>query len=308
MAVKEHLLIILVVTIAYVINDVDAFCGKCNDKPCEIPTCCEGGQYTHDACGCCPVCARSAEKRCGGFAGTSGTCAKELKCLRSCECATLPSVTDDKKHNCIFPFTYKDTKYEACTTSHQDIGDSWCAYEVDENGVAIDGKWGECNLACPIEGDLEGAKCNETTLDTLTGICVDEAGETKLNEEKPAYAFRFDAGAEDTEPANVCKTEVEASRCRCATSVSGEPVGQKAGCTQTTNAVEGSEPAYGWCFLENIEDPTDATKNCFPDALWSFTHGRFWSHRACVPDDVKEPEPIGKNTEEDTTTPATPAE
>jgi len=24
--------------------------------------------------------------------------------------------------------------------------------------VAIDGKWGECNLACPIEGDLEGGK------------------------------------------------------------------------------------------------------------------------------------------------------
>jgi len=46
----------------------------------------------------------------------------------------------------------------------------------------------------------------------------------------------------------------------------------------------GSEPAYGWCFLENIEDPTDATKNCFPDALWSFTHGRFWSHRVNIID------------------------
>ena len=41
----------------------------------------------------------------------------------------------------------------------------------------------------------------------------------------------------------------------------------------------GAEPSYGWCFLENIEDPTDVTKNCFPDALWSATHGRFWSHR-----------------------------
>jgi hypothetical protein len=40
----------------------------------------------------------------------------------------------------------------------------------------------------------------------------------------------------------------------------------------------GEVTSYGWCFLENIEDPTDATKNCFTDALWSHTHGRFWSH------------------------------
>ena len=45
---------------------------------------------------------------------------------------------------------------------------------------------------------LTTAKCNETTLDTLTGVCVDAAAEAKLNEEKPAYAFRFDAGAEAT--------------------------------------------------------------------------------------------------------------
>ena len=40
----------------------------------------------------------------------------------------------------------------------------------------------------------------------------------------------------------------------------------------------GDVTTYGWCFLENIEDPTDPTKNCFSDALWSHTHGRFWSH------------------------------
>ena len=39
------------------------------------------------------------------------------------ECATLPTASDDKKHQCVFPFTYKDVKYNGCTTSHSENGD-----------------------------------------------------------------------------------------------------------------------------------------------------------------------------------------
>ena len=48
----------------------------------------------------------------------------------------------------------------------------------------------------------------------------------------------------------------------------------------------GDVTSYGWCFLENIEDPTDLTKNCYLDALWSPTHGRFWSHRVILHLDI----------------------
>ena len=29
----------------------------------------------------------------------------------------------------------------------------WCAYEVDDNGVAVDGKWADCTDACPNDGE-----------------------------------------------------------------------------------------------------------------------------------------------------------
>ena len=50
------------------------------------PTCCNSGQLTTDACGCCPVCAKDQSEICGGPWGTSGTCAssKGLQCLKLC--------------------------------------------------------------------------------------------------------------------------------------------------------------------------------------------------------------------------------
>ena len=84
----------------------------------------------------------------------------------------------------------------------------WCAYEVDESGVAIDGKWADCNDACPNEGE-EGAatSCDESSLFNLDGVCVEAAFEAKLAEEKPAFAFKVEAGAVTVEPAPVCKSE-----------------------------------------------------------------------------------------------------
>ena len=48
----------------------------------------------------------------------------------------------------------------------------------------------------------------------------------------------------------------------------------------------GSDPDYGaglwgFCFLEYVQDPSNPTENCFEDAQWSKTAGRFWSSQAC---------------------------
>jgi len=38
----------------------------------------------------------------------------------------------------------------------------------------------------------------------------------------------------------------------------------------------------GYCFLENVQDPKNPTKNCFSDVEWSATYSRYYSHRACL--------------------------
>jgi len=44
---------------------------------------------------------------------------------------------------------------------------------------------------------------------------------------------------------------------------------------------EGKEGRYGYCFLENIQDFKNPTKNCHADTEWSVTHSRFYSYKAC---------------------------
>ena len=39
----------------------------------------------------------------------------------------------------------------------------------------------------------------------------------------------------------------------------------------------------GFCFLEFVTNPDNPSENCFPDAQFSKSHGRFWSNMACAP-------------------------
>ena len=56
------------------------------------------------------------------------------------------------KRACIFPFKYNGIKYDECTRI--DSEKSWCAYEVDASGNAVDGKWGDCDLGCTKLGKI----------------------------------------------------------------------------------------------------------------------------------------------------------
>ena len=60
----------------------------------------------------------------------------------------------EEQKNCFFPFTYAGKTYKKCTKDNSENGKSWCAYEVNHDGVAVDGKWEDCNPGCPGVGKL----------------------------------------------------------------------------------------------------------------------------------------------------------
>ena len=58
----------------------------------------------------------------------------------------------EKQKKCVFPFKYKGITYNKCTKDNSENGQSWCAYKVNRQGVAVDGKWGDCDQGCPGSG------------------------------------------------------------------------------------------------------------------------------------------------------------
>ena len=48
---------------------------------------------------------------------------------------------------CVFPFTFKNVKYEACTVNKDTR--PWCYTKVDSEGNGVSGEWGYCNENCP---------------------------------------------------------------------------------------------------------------------------------------------------------------
>ena len=75
----------------------------------------------------------------------------------------------DAGATCVFPFTYKGTRYEECTLVDADGGRPWCSTLTDGNGEHVGGrgKWGHCpergcgrSRGCRTEGGgRRGAAC-----------------------------------------------------------------------------------------------------------------------------------------------------
>ena len=51
--------------------------------------------------------------------------------------------------NCVFPFKYEGKTYNKCTKDNSENGKSWCAFKVNRAGVAVNGKWADCDEGCP---------------------------------------------------------------------------------------------------------------------------------------------------------------
>merc|ERR1719309_891546 len=133
-------------------------CKPCDLKTCQDLECCESGYYTKDACDCCAKCTKLKNQSCGTPFSTE-TCAKGLRCLRSCNCITT------KGNNCIFPFEHLGKVYTQCTTDHSQNRKPWCAIKVHPNNTLVEDQWEDCRGSC---------KCTDWDLFYLEGRCVEQ--------------------------------------------------------------------------------------------------------------------------------------
>lgn len=257
------------------VSGLSCFCGT---QPCQTPECCDSGHYTTDECGCCLTCAQPEDAPCGGPFHTTGTCAAGLRCLRQCDCKT-----DTGKH-CIFPFKYEGETYNKCTDKYSENGKVWCATEVDEDGEVVRNTWEDCEEGCP----GTNFECNEGFLFNVDGTCVNGTDAPALLRflSQGVLSVTLDDQPDEfsQKDAPLCpiNRDVEPS-CKCTDEpltkgLDGNP---KGGCIPPLVDHGIEELSHGWCFLVNVADSFEPTKNCFDDVQWSPADGRFWSNKAC---------------------------
>eukprot|EP00095_Tigriopus_kingsejongensis_P005107 maker-scaffold161_size295871-snap-gene-1.36 protein:Tk05107 transcript:maker-scaffold161_size295871-snap-gene-1.36-mRNA-1 annotation:"cysteine-rich motor neuron 1 protein" len=250
-------------------------CIPCNVTPCETPACCESGTFTSAVCGCCQVCAKPENDSCGGPWRTSGVCGDGLSCYRRCECRTTTG------RDCIFPFTFKGQTFTECTTFESLNEKPWCAVAVDENNEALEGQWADCSDGCP----GTAFPCDDGQLFNMDGVCVNQTERERIEQgsilRAPKITYQFDDGTVDPVPAPVCSVPIPGTatpaeeHCRCAQDDDCVPLNQE-------TLFPATDGGKAYCFLEYVHDPTDPSQNCFQDAQWSKSAGRFWSNEACA--------------------------
>ena len=70
------------------------------------------------------------------------------------DCKTISGPEANKP--CEFPFTSQGITYHACTTDQNAPGDdnAWCSTMIDDAGLHVQGKWGNCEAKCPVSSTL----------------------------------------------------------------------------------------------------------------------------------------------------------
>jgi hypothetical protein len=248
----------------------------CGSFPCQTPVCCPSGMYTPDECGCCLTCAKDEGESCGGPFQISGTCSRNLRCLRQCECKTKGN-----KH-CVFPFKYQGTTHNSCTDVGSENGATWCATEVDDDGEVVRNTWEDCDEGCPGTDFV----CNEGFLFNINGECVNATvAPSALSRTRP-LASKLDDIPTSQKVAPFCpvgKSAAQMKGCKCAggpvtKGLDGNPRG---GCIRPLADHGIEELEEGWCFLENVQDAANPTQDCYEDTEFSVADGKFWSGQAC---------------------------
>jgi hypothetical protein len=247
----------------------------------EAPSCCESGFYALDECGCCKKCAKAELQSCGGPSDATGRCAQGLQCLKTClSCKTV----GESGVPCIFPYIYRNTTYDRCTTKDSDTGQPWCATSVDHERNVIDFAWGDCSEGCP----GTSFECDDKYFSLKEGTCIDKSVPGAVPNWFGAPTVYLDEPTEVLFPAPVCKSKINRreyeNTCRCDTTdtaITWDSNGISRGnCTGYDKNTDDNINQI-WCFLENIRDPREPVSGCYQDTTWSAKDARFWSSEAC---------------------------
>jgi len=255
-------------------------CVPCGNSPCEIPKCCPSGKLTTDVCGCCPVCAKGPNEECGGPWYTTGHCVAGLNCLKECKCtATFVNKNQiEKQKVCAFPFKYKGKTYDKCTRDGSENGKPWCAFKVDRRTrEAKTGKWADCDSGCP----GTEYECGEFDLQQMDGRCVvEKEAEVKLQRSSNVYSIEENFVTTNNFTKRCPPGSKDYNRCQCTENLRPQELREPGeNCEAIGEGDYGG--SSGWCFLEDVSNPNNPSENCFEDASWSQTNGRFFSSYAC---------------------------
>lgn len=97
---------------------------------------------------------------------------------------------------------------------------------------------------------------------------------------KATVDYQFDDGLEEFRSVDEC-VEARPIKCRCARrNIAKRSPGANCNPVPSAEQYDGNN---GWCYLEHVGDPANPGADCFPDAVWSASAGRFWSLQACKP-------------------------
>jgi len=261
-------------------------CPPPRSGPTDSPVCCTSGYMTKGVCGIRDVCAKAEGETCGGPWNSGGVCARNLQCQIPIKCtcyAKIESPFPRRLPRCIFPFKYDGVEYNSCTTANSENGKAWCAYEVDRNGVAVDGKWGDCSCKSCFSTNYDDGKCVKKKSKISGAIGLLKPSEPDSDNLPNRYDLRD--GIVGGEKIKRCQTPAQQFQCRCADRSTCINVQESENATTTDYDYYGGGPDYGWCWLENLYDQNEPSSYCFNDAYYSRRHGRFYSSKACNPDE-----------------------
>ena len=114
--------------------------------------------------------------------------------------------------------------------------------------------------------------CDDLQLFNEAGRCLGTR-EAQIIQRKSFLKVKIDDGTKNSNSILECNggQSEENMPCRCVrTPTSSSNIGE--GCQRTPDG------GQGWCFLERLSDPNNPEHRCFPDAIWSKTHGNIWMH------------------------------
>jgi len=146
-------------------------------------------------------------------------------------------------------------------------------------GETCGGNWDSFGI-CAVDMHCKKVT-NKDGIIELKGTCV----EGKSDNPSPSEERKYERKKEYMTKVKECESKDEREQCRCAED-------HKDKC-QSNEKGKGSggwgEPSkFGWCFLENIIVHGDLhnkmERGCYRDMRFSERHGRFYSYKACDPE------------------------